>query len=97
MKVFFIFVNSDLFFEFIGQNIEKTVADLSLGNKRRNVINFKLSPSELIIHLFDIFLQLLSHLLTFLETAYLFLIFIQYLYMFLQFQRLLPVHFAMVL
>jgi hypothetical protein len=56
MIVFFVFMNCNLFLEFVGEDVEETVADLRLGNQRGNVIDFEFSASELIIHLFNVLL-----------------------------------------
>lgn len=86
-----------LFLEFGGKNVEEAVADLSLCNKGRDVINFKLGSCKFVIHLLHAFLQFFGELLAFLQCIDLLFMFVEDLSKFLYFHRLLSMHLAMVL
>jgi len=76
LVIFLVFEYGDPFFEFVGQNVEQTVADLSLGYERYDVIDLELSSGELVVHLLNDLLEFLGQLLALLEVEDLLLVFI---------------------
>jgi hypothetical protein len=60
VEIFLVLEDGYFLFHFVREDTEETIADLSLGDQRDDVVNFKLCPSQLVVHLLDDFLKLLG-------------------------------------
>jgi hypothetical protein len=77
LKILFVLEYCDLFLGLLREDMEETIANLSLGDQRHNVINFKLSSCEFVVHLLDNLLQLFCEILAFLQSLNLFSMFVE--------------------